>query len=186
MTNETWQTIQRVGFEGKQKDANRKLWDTTYGANNWRLTWQYANGQVVDFNQVFEEYVLGYTQHFSLNHVVAQMVSGGYSFTYDKELITREQAFQPLALVNIPGKANQFHHVALNIALEQRCSLPFRGSQPVQVRLGKPGLPELHPGNIPCIDPSKVPRVDLPGEVWWERGSIEDLYQSSKILQIRN
>lgn len=186
MTNETWQTIQQVGYEGKQKDSNRQLWNATFGAGNWRLVWQYANGKLVGFDGVFEEYVLSYTNFFSKNLPLARRVSESYSYTYDKDPIpTKTEAFTPLARVNIPGVANQFHHVALNIALEQRCNLPFQGEFPVQVRLDKPGLPELSPSHIPCIHPDLIPADNSPGEVWWQPGSVEELYQNSKVLQIK-
>ncbi len=122
----------------------------------------------------------------------ADYVTSNFAYAYDKEIITKEEAFDPYCLYNKPGHANQFHNVAMNIALEKMLKMPFKGEIPLKVRAGKPGTPESEwplgwrwqPGLIPAVHPEEIFDMSFEGQ-WWERGSIEDFYQCNKALQIR-
>jgi hypothetical protein len=82
--------------------------------------------------------------------------------------------------------------VAFNLSLEYFLGLQFKGTRPLQVREGKPGTPDSEqpegfrwsPGRILSVRPDLIPAIDLSG-VWWSEGSIEELYQKSKALQIK-
>ncbi|OGM11412.1 hypothetical protein A2Z22_00845 [Candidatus Woesebacteria bacterium RBG_16_34_12] len=191
-TDSSWQTLEHPGYSGKKKDEQIKEWDRKYGEGNWRIAWELRNGEVLDFNGVFwKVYVLGYIMYFIKNPDEARLLTENYSYAYDKDMISPKEAFDPQSLYNKQGRANQFHHVALNIALEWYLGMPFRGDRPIQVREGKPGAPfdqwpegfRWSPGRIPTVVPNLIPDVNVEG--WWESCSIEDLYQKSKVLQIR-
>lgn len=186
-----WLTIEHVGYQGENKDEHEKRWSGLYGRNNWRIIWRLSNGEEVDFDYMFERYVDGYEYFLRTNLDEAERLSQVAAYTYDKDIISRGQAFEPKALVGKAGIVNQFHHVALNIALEDRVGIKFKGDQPIQVREGKPGTPveawpvgwRFSPGRIACCQPELIPKVEIKG--WWQENSIEDLYQSTKVLQIR-
>lgn len=189
--NSHWRIVERPSYLGKQRQAREIEWNLRYGEGNWRYAWELSNGQVLDFPTVFWNfYVSGYTAYFQAYPSEAHYLTGYFSYAYDKELIDHATAFDPFALYNRPGHPNQFHHAALNIALEYFIGLPFKGDKPIQVREGKPGTrtedwPEGHiwsPGRIPTTRPDLIPH-DIEG--WWRRGSIEDLYQSAKAIQIK-
>lgn len=188
-----WSTIEHPGYFGKKKDEQITKWNETYGEGNWRIAWELANGEVLDYEGIiYKIYVPGYVRHFLLNPADAEFLTQNYSYSYDKDLISREEAFDIYALYNKPGRANQFHNVALNIALEWYLGMPFKGEQPIQVREGKPGTspeeqPEGYlwsPGRILTIRPELIPD-QLLETVWWHEGTIEDLYQKSKVLQVK-
>lgn len=190
-----WETIERVSYMGMKKDKLEQLWKERHGKRNWRLAWQLADDQIWDFDQVFfQNFVAGYTNYFK-NWTRAELkdFSSAYSFTYDKTPILKSQAFDPHALYQKPGIPNQFHHTALNIALEYYLGYPFTGQFPLQVREGKPGTDphtwpqgwRLSPGRIPSPRPDLIPENPNLDRVWWQKGSIEELYQNSKILQRR-
>lgn len=113
----------------------------------------------------------GYVAYFSGNLSEATLVTDNYSYAYDKDLISKSDAFDIYALYNKPRKPDQFHHVAFNLALERVLRIPFTGARPLQVREGKPGTPESDwpagwrwsPGRIPCIIPNLIPYPHLDG-----------------------
>lgn len=181
------------GYLGKRRTLKEEEWTGKYGEGGWRYRWQTADGEVLDYDQIFQIYVDGYANYFKRHLGEAWYLTEHYAYGYDHDLITKEQAFDPYALYDKPGVRNQFHNVAFNIALVTVIGRPFQGVELIQVREGKPGTPvELQPagyrwapGRIPCKDTSIIPQITLPGEQWWADGSVEDLYQKAKILQIR-
>ncbi len=189
-----WLTLEHPGYLGKLKEEKYALWNEQFGDGNWRLAWELANGEVLDFERVFwMVYVAGYTHHFRMNLDQANFLTQNYAFAYDKDKLSRPEAFNPYALYEKPNVSNQFHHVALNLALEWFLAMPFQGRRPIQVREGKPGTalekqPEGYqwsPGRIATTRPELIPAINLEG-IWWQKGTIEDLYQTAKVLQIRN
>lgn len=187
-----WLTIENPGYLGKRKEQLYKDWDRTHGVGNWRLAWQLRDGTTLDFKEIFWKiYVPGYTSYFLNQPQEALWIAANSSYTYDKDLITKKEAFDELALFEKPGIPNQFHHAALNNAIYYYLGIEFAGETPLQVREGKPGTDpdswpagwKWSPGRIPTIWQDQIPPVDLSG--WWKSGSIEDFYQKSKVLQIR-
>ena len=89
-------------------------------------------------------------------------------------MVSKEEAFSPYAKYDKPGTVNQFHNVALNIALEERLGRPFTGSRPIQVREGKPGTdpatwPEgwrWSPGRIAAAHPELIPEEVIFDSAW--------------------
>lgn len=186
-----WITKQQpIGFFGGGREDKFANWNKEFGERNWRVAWVLANGTVLDFDRIFQLYVEGYAEYFREHPEEAVEISQNYSYSYDKTLISADSAFDPKALLDKPGIPNQFHHVALNLALTKNLGLEFQGDTPLQVRDGKPDQPKESwpkgwkwgPGHIPLHDPSLIPEVDLEG--WWDPGSIEDLYQKAKTLQV--
>ncbi len=187
-----WVTIEFPGYLGSSKDVYSGCWDRDYGRSNWRIVWELSNREILNFEQIFQHYVESYSKFFENNPVDALFLTNNFAYAYDKDKITKKEAFNQFALYNQPGRANQFHHVALNFALELYLGLEFKGLEPIQVREGKPGTDSntwpagwhWSPGRIPSAHPELIP-LRVGGAKWWQAGSIEDLYQSAKILQIK-
>jgi hypothetical protein len=188
---QAWITVSKPSYLGKNKDDQFAVWDKEYGLEKWRLAWQLSNGEVLCFEEIFQLYVESYTLYFLNHHDEAFYLTENFSYAYDKDLISKEDAFNPYCLYNKPGRPNQFHNVALNIALEIELGLCFKGLEPIQVREGKPNTDvaswplgwRWSPGQIPAIHPELIPPTDKSS--WWRSGSIEELYQSAKVLQIK-
>jgi hypothetical protein len=188
-----WQTVGHPGFFGESKDLYVAEWNASYTEGGWRLAWELSNGEILDYNGVFYQvFVPGYVQHFRVHPDQAVFLTQNYSYCYDCDLISPKEAFDPYALYDCPGKSNQQHAVAINIALDKYLGMPFVGRRPLQVRenlhdSSTRNQPEGYlwsPGRIATVRPDLIPRVDLEN-VWWQRGSIVDLYQRAKILQIK-
>lgn len=188
---QNWIVIGRPGYQGKNKDEQISAWNKEYGTSGWRLVWQLATGEILGFDEIFQQYIESYTKYFIYHPDEAVYLTENYSYAYDKDIVTKQEAFDPYVLYNQPGKPNQFHNVALNIALEIGLDMPFKGTQPIQVREGKPGTDvstwpagwRWSPGRIPAVHPEQIPVIDQPS--WWQSGSIEHLYQAAKVLQIK-
>ncbi len=187
-----WENKLYPGQLSHKKDSMIQSWNDTYGEGNWRLIWQLSSGETMQFDDMFwGVYVASYVQYFHDHPDEADLITSKYSYAYDRDMVTKEQAFDPDYLRNTPGSPSQFHHVALNIALERILQKPFTGETPLQVRYGRKNMPDekrpegwkWSPGLIPAIDQELIPDNNIHG--WWKPGSIEDLYQQSKVLQVK-
>ncbi|HEX7042259.1 MAG TPA: hypothetical protein VF189_03325 [Patescibacteria group bacterium] len=194
MTTEKWDVKEHPGYLGKTRPEKMAEWDNRYGSGNWRLShWQNAKGEMLTYDQVFKVYVEGYEKYFKEHVDEADFLIKNYAYAYDHDMITKEEAFDSHAYYNKPGFRNQFHNVALNIALVNVTGRMFEGSKPIQVREGVPGTPDSmqpegfmwSPGRIKCVDPRIIPQVNLTGEIWWQDGTIEDFYQKAKVLEVK-
>lgn len=191
---ESWKTAEHPGYLGSRRTERMDEWTENYGEGNWRLEhWETADGSRLGYNDIIQIYIEGYEKHFKEHADEAQYLITNFSYGYDQDPITKEEAFDPYALYNKPGVANQFHHVAFNKALVVVAEKDFQGSEPIQIREGKPGTPDdqqplgwkWSPGRIPCATPEIIPQIQLKGDHWWQSGTIEDFYQRAKILEVR-
>lgn len=177
--------VGRPGYLGDRKDEFAAQWDAEYGAGNWWLAWEAPGGEAWQFDDVFwKVYVPGYVAHLLLHPEEARYLATNYAYAIDKDAVTREQAFDPHYLYNQPGRPNQFHNVALNIALEWYLGLSFCGERPIQVRGHGTEGERWNPGYIQAVRHDLIP----PGyeqQGWWQRGTIEAVYQSTKVLCVR-
>src|SRR5258706_1802030 len=188
----SWVTVEHPGYLGKRKDEKYKEWNEKYGEEKWRIVNETATREIFSYEDIiYKVYVPGYVQYFLKNPEEAIFITDNFSYGYDKDLCSREQAFDIYALYNKEGVANQFHHTALNIALEYYLGIKFKGDRPIQIREGKPGTSDSEqpegfrwsPGRIMSARLDLIPKIEL--NKWWSSGTIEDFYQSSKALQIR-
>lgn len=186
-----WQTVERPGYLGKKKDEKYALWDQKYGVGNWRMVNEAVGSEIYSYEDIiYKIYVPGYEEYFKQNPDEAKIITDNFSYGYDKDLCTEEQAYDIYAFYNKPGVANQFHSVAFNIAL-RNLGYTFKGNEPIQVREAKPGTHQdqqpigykWSPGKIPCTNSEKIPNPHIEG--WWNPNSIEDFYQSTKTLQVK-
>ncbi len=190
-----WRILEGVhpGYLGKQKDNFIDGLDARYGPENWRWAWMLANGEILDYiRMVYEEFASSYAAHFRIYPETQTWLVNNYDYTYDKDLVSREMAFDPHALYNKPGIVNQIHHVGINLGIEKINGVKYMGEKPLQVREGKPGTlqsywPEgyfLSPSRIAAIRPDLIPDINIPKGWDYQTGSIEDWYQKSKVIQV--
>jgi hypothetical protein len=191
-TQHSWRIVERPGYLGGKKDQKEAEWNEKYGKGNWRLDWVTAQGDRLTYDRIIEIYTEGYAEYFRQHMDEAKWITDNFAYGYDLDLVSKEMSFDPYALWQKPGYRNQFHQVAFNHALEFTLGLPFKGRVPIQVRDVKGNVPEdqkplgwkWNPGAIPCPYPEMIPNTHFEGQ-WWPKGSIEDLYQSAKVLEVR-
>jgi hypothetical protein len=191
---EQWTIIERPGYLGGKKEETEKRWNKMYGDGNWRISWVTATGEHLSYEHIFDIYIKSYAHYFDNHPDEVNYITDRFSYGYDLDFQTKEEAFDKYALYQKPGKRNQFHQVAFNIAIEKKLQKPFQGETPLQVRDAKPGTPQKerplgwkwNPGRIPCIYPHLIPKDVELENMWWLENSIEDFYQKSKVLEVKN
>lgn len=177
-----WDVNPCTGQFGYKRDELFAAFNEQYGPGNWWFGWKMPNGEVWNFSQAFwNVYVDGYMNYFAdeAHQAEAVYLAGNFSYAYDLTEIPEQLAYDPTALVNIPGLPNQFHHVALNIAIAARPG-GWRGARPIQVRGPGTEGERWNPGHIPA----RAEYIEYIDEcmseeypAWWEPGSIESVYQ---------
>ena len=80
-------------------------------------------------------------------------------------------------------KATHLQDVAIRRAVK-RLGREFAGDRLIQVRHLRGEGGTFNPGVVPFHMPEMIVKPHLSG--WWKEDSIEDFYQSNKILQIRD
>lgn len=154
-------------------EVQRGQWNVIYGDGNWRLVWQLPSKDILTFEQLFTLYVETYSKYFEDHYHDALFLTNHFAYVYCYDYISKEEAFNPYASYDQAGKADQFYHVAINFALVNVLGLEFKGSQPV----GREDVRFWHPDQIPTCHPDIIPPTWCP--------TLEDFYQSTKILQIK-
>ncbi len=154
-------------------EVQRGQWDMLYGKDNWQLAWQLSNKETLTFDKLISLYVDTYSKFFEENIVDAIFLTNHYSYIYAYDYISKEQAFDPQALYDKPGKADQFYHAAINLSLVNILGLDFKGSHPA----GRDETKFWFPSQIP------IERPDIIHPVVYR--TLEDFYKNSKILQIK-
>lgn len=184
-----WSSIDSPGYLGKQKDALFAQWDARYGNGNWRIAWIDAQGKRLRYEDIITHYIDGYVLYFTKHPQEAKEITQNYSHSYDMDILPQTSAFDIYIQYQKQGIRNQFHHIALNIALEKKLGMPFRGKHPLQVRdsisvENKPVGWKWSPGYIPSPQPERIPQITHT-TIWWDKNSIEDFYQSTKVLEVK-
>ncbi len=178
--NNEWQTLHRPGFSGRKRDERIANWNQEYGEGNWRLAWLWGNN-VIDASMTYQLYEDAY-YHDSLDREKLW-----------KELIHEAKDVYDHTLSNIEsrlyyflqeGKATHLQDIAIRRVVLRR-GWEFQGEQYVQIRSQSSYWGgQLSPGKVPFHLSELIvnPRVKW----WWDDNSIEDFYQSNKVLQVKN
>ncbi len=182
---EIWEDLEKPGYLGGSKDKYIEDLNTRFGKDNWRFAWELKDGKTLEYIDMFALFIKSYALYFKNNPVIAKDVVKNFAYICDKDFILKEEAFNPYYLYLKPGYDNQFHHVAINLSLVL-LGYSFKGNHAGQAREGKI-LDYLSPGRIECCYPELIP--DFVANNYSEnvaRNSIENLYQATKVVQIRS
>ena len=180
-----WEELpERPGYLGSDRDRYVEKLNQMYGKDGWRFAWKLKDEQILDYIGVFALFIRSYILYFQNNPDKAHAVTKNFEYICDKDFILKEEAFNPYHLYLKPGYDNQFHHVAINLSLIL-LGYNFKGTIAGQAREGKL-LDYLSPGRIECCYPDLIPEVEVKNySDMVLRNSIENLYQSAKVIQIR-
>jgi len=174
-----WVTIGRPGFSGKNRDKKHSAWDAEYGQNNWRTAWKW-NGTIVTRDFAYQLYEDGYyADSFKRQDVWNELLKKARD-VYDAEERDVESGLDYLVQ---KGIATHLQDISVRRVVQRR-GLKFEGQELIQVRRHEDYFGALFsPGKIPFHLPEFIenPRI----ESWWDYNSIEDFYQSNKVLQVK-
>lgn len=176
-----WLTIGRPGYAGMGgKDRAAKL-DEHFGPGNWRAMHLW-NGRELSRPEALELYEEGYFRFFHANTEVLDWLCATANEVYDIEpsnIGSGEDYFKQ------DSSAVHLQDIAVRRCLK-RLGWSFKGDQPVQIRGRNSEGYRLNPGVVPFHEPAAIIEPSLSRGKWWNKGSIEDFWQSNKILQVKS
>lgn len=176
-----WENHGRPGYFGRKRDEKIAKLNSFYGVDNWRLVWTDGNKEL-EFTEACKEfYEESYFQYLA-NH------------PEDVEFIISFGECIDNAITNIASgcdysKQEAFSTHIQDIAVRNaitRLGKFFSGPEDkiLIIRTKDDNGYKFGPGNIPFYDPSLILAPSL--HPWWaNKGSVEDFWQSNKILQAR-
>lgn len=174
-----WKTIKRPGYFGEKRDEILKSYDEEYGTDNWRLAWQWGV-TVVNWEYACLIYEQGYFKDsFIREELWKDLISKAKDvYDYDKSDVK-----SGLDYLVQNGPATHLQDIAIRRTVSQR-GWRFEGKRLIQIRgHGKKWGKNLSPGKVKFHLPELIVAPHLEG--WWGYDSIEDFYQSNKVLQVK-
>ncbi len=174
-----WRIVARPGYSGKKKYERHANWDKKYGKDNWRTVWKW-NGAIITRESAYQLYEDGY-YHDSFNHEKTwQELLNVARDVYDLESKDTESGLDYL-IQN--GIATHLQDISIRRVLLRR-GWNFHGEELVKIRGHEEYWGNLFsPGKIPFHLPDLIESAHIEG--WWDYNSIEDFYQSNKVLQVK-
>jgi len=174
-----WRTINRPGVFGKRKDRIIEDFDSSYGQGNWRITHAYDE-KFLDFLEVCRLYEEAYFQDSLRRGGLWSSLRKEALNVYDIDWSDLGSGCDYLAQNN-----NGIHIQDIAIRnVFKRNRWCFLGTQFIQIRGGTNHFGnELTPGMVRFHQPEKIVTPRLNG--WWDTDSVEDFYQSNKLLQVK-
>lgn len=173
-----WNTIIRPGYAGGKRDQLKQMYDNTYGQDRWRIMWQWKD-EVIDNFQAYRIYEDAYYQDSLRREELWKELIMTAKDVYDIEPRDIESKMDYTIQ---KGKATHLQDIAIRNVVKRR-GWKFQGDELIQIRGNKSYWgKQLNPGKMPFHKPELIIEPHLQG--WWDENSIEDWYQSNKILQI--
>ena len=174
-----WKTIKRPGAFGKERDQIYKEFNKKYGKGNWRIVWQWGRG-VIPWLMACQIYEDAYwLDSFKREKLWKKLISWAKN-VYDYAKSNVKSGFD-YSVQECP--ATHLQDISIRRVVLKR-GWKFRGEKLIQIRSADVYWGDkLGPGRVPFHLPKLIKRPHLKG--WWDANSVEDFYQSNKLLQIR-
>ena len=174
----SWRTVERPGQAGKRRDKLQRHYDEKFGMENWRISWQWEGKEIpyIEACYIYEE---GYYADSIRREGLWKELACVARDVYD---IEESDIRSGTEYLNQAGNAAHLQDIAIRRVMKRR-NIAFHGSKLVQIRSheGYWGR-NLSPGRVPFHMPGKIVVPHLRG--WWDYDSVEDFWQSNKILQV--
>jgi hypothetical protein len=174
-----WETIERPGYFGKKKNEIHSQYNSMYGKDKWRIMWQWNSGTIpfIAACQIYEDGY--YADSFRREDLWKELSSVAYD-VYDHEKSDVESGLDYLVQ---NGNATHLQDISVRRVFLRR-GFRFEGDRLVQIRSHAEYFGEkLSPGKVQFHLPDLIIEPHLKN--WWDYNSIEDFWQSNKVLQIR-
>ena len=169
-----WITISRIGYAGQLKDKINAF--IPFG-DDWRKAHRYGKVSICR-EEALEHYEEAYYQYLKADRDILVWLTETASDVYDNSqsnvLANKDYSLQET-------KATHLQDIAIRNAVS-RLGVSFKGKQPMKVRGKDSAGYRLNPGNVPFHLPDMILKPARKG--WWKPGSIEDFWQSNKVLEV--
>jgi hypothetical protein len=174
-----WQTIERPGYFGKERDEKIRAYDDRFGKGNWKIAWEW-NGEAVGFDIACQIYEDGYyADSFQREKLWRELIEKARD-VYD---IEEQDVKSGLDYRIQKGRATHLQDIAIRRVVLRR-GWRFEGDELIQIRSHSTYWGDkLSPGRVRFHLPERIVVPHL--EAWWDYDSVEDFYQSNKVIQAR-
>ncbi len=174
----SWETIRRPGYFGKRRIVFKEEWDALYGINGWRVAYSWCD-TVISRDFAIILYEDAYYEFFKSNIGLLNWLLMNASDVYDTNVSNVNSKID----YNIQETDNaHIHDIAIRRVV-LRLGKTFKGDHLVHIRGENSEGYELNPGKIPFHLQDFIYKPRLKG--WWNVNSIEDFFQSNKLLQLK-
>ncbi|MBI2047218.1 hypothetical protein HYT26_03585 [Candidatus Pacearchaeota archaeon] len=174
-----WRTFERPGYFGKKRDEFYRQYDEKLGKDNWRIMWQW-NGDAIPYIVACQLYEDGYYADSFRREDLWKELASIAKDVYDHQESDTQSGLD-YSVQN--GNATHLQDIAIRRVMLRRGCI-FEGDKLVQIRSHTEYWGQkLSPGKVPFHLPKLIAVPHL--EKWWDYNSIEDFWQSNKILQVR-
>lgn len=176
----TWRTVKRPGHFGKKRDELYIQFDDEFGKENWRIVWQW-NGETIPYITACQLYEDGYYAHSFRRERFWKELASVARDVYDHQESDVQSGLDYLIQT---GNATHLQDIAIRrVMLRKGCK--FEGDKLVQIRSHAEYWGQnLSPGKVPFHLPELITVPHL--KKWWDYNSIEDFWQSNKVLQVQD
>ncbi len=171
--------IDRPGYFGDKRETIFEGYDKHYGRDNWKIGWIW-NGDIIPFDIVCGLYEAAYyADSFAREDLWKQLVSEACD-VYDDNVSNVDSGYD--YLVQETGSTHIQDIAVRNVVLKRGWN--FKGDGLVQIRSSSDDVGKyLSPGKVPFHMPEYIVE---PIAGWWGKGSVEEWYQSAKVLVVNN
>lgn len=175
-----WETIDRLSYFGKKRDAIHNQFDLKYGAGNWRLAWQFG-GQALPFPIAIQIYEDSYYEYLKMDKALLNQLLDEARDVYDNDETNVNCGLDYSIQEN---NSNHYQDISVRRVV-LRLGRTFKGDSLVQIRHKSESEVGalLSPGRVPFHLPEMT--VKPVQEGWWEKSTVEEFWQSNKVLQIK-
>lgn len=176
-----WKTVLRPKRFGKTRAKREHELTEQYGKGMWHEAWTWGErGELtVPIDIAFLIYEDAYYEYFIERPKVVDWLTS-YNNVYDTNLSNTASGFDYFAQED--PNVRHVQDIAIRRAL-LRIGKPFKGEGLLEVRNpGKHGY-FLTPGKIQFHIPAYIVTPHATG--WWRENSVEDFYQSNRVIQIK-
>jgi len=174
-----WENLEKPGFFGNKRDEIYRKYNEKYGKNNWRIAWQWSNTVV---NNEFA-YLLYEDAYYWDSHKRKDLWQELISIAKDVYDIDKSNVNSGLDYLIQECGSIHLQDIAIRRVISRK-GWKFKGNELVQIRSHSAYFGEkLSPGKVPFHLTEMIVEPHLKG--WWDNNSVEDFYQSNKILQIK-
>jgi hypothetical protein len=175
-----WLTITRPGYFGSRRNQILKKFDSEYGKGNYRIRWRVLD-KTVPLEVAIAFYEDAYYELLRNETDLLLKLVATASNIYDNHKSNLSSGFDYARQEN---HSNHYQDIAVRKAV-LRLGREFGGRKLIQIRHSSPSKigRDLSPGRVPFHLPNLIIKPRMKG--WWQKDSVEDFWQSNKVLQVR-
>lgn len=175
-----WETIERLSYFGKKRDTIHDQFNAKYGVGNWRIAWQFGS-QALPFQTAIQIYEDAYYEYLKIDRGALEQLLQEAREVYDNAETNVNSGLDYSIQEN---NSNHYQDISVRRVV-LRLGRSFKGNELVQIRHQSDSMVGslLSPGRVPFHLPSLI--VIPAKEGWWGKYTVEEFWQSNKILQVK-